>query len=247
LPADAGDVFVRWSFYYRWSKEFLLSGTRLLACLIVAPRQLYAATAAFPQAPQPPMAPLKPRNCLCGAFIFPALAAAIRLAVKHKRIFVISLSHQRCYKGPSACFSLQRQAEVPSSNALGARALWPRPLCLTAARLRSRMKIGQLGDVDGDPPSFVAREQVGGSAPAGLLLIIDVAERLLISIADDEARAVIFKVPWWREAAAWLLGHAGHLCADKWHRPEPTTAIEGRSGDRPTVSVVRAEQLCASV
>jgi hypothetical protein len=81
--------------------------------------------------------------------------------------------------------------------------------------LRPFHQLWQLSDVEGNAPSFVARQQSGGSASAGFVLIIDVVERLPISIADDEASAVVFKVPWRQEAAARLLGHTGHLSADE--------------------------------
>jgi hypothetical protein len=61
--------------------------------------------------------------------------------------------------------------------------------------LRPFHQLWQLSDVEGNAPSFVARQQSGGSASAGFILIIDVAERLPISITD-EASAVVFKVPW---------------------------------------------------
>ena len=55
-------------------------------------------------------------------------------------------------------------------------------------------QLRQLG-VDRNAPSFIARQQSSGSASAGFILIIDVADRLPVSIAHDEACAVVFKVP----------------------------------------------------
>ena len=53
--------------------------------------------------------------------------------------------------------------------------------------MRPLQQLRQLGDVGGDAPRLVAGEEVGGSAPAGLLLEIDVGERLPVGVADDEA------------------------------------------------------------
>ena len=53
---------------------------------------------------------------------------------------------------------------------------------------------GSFGDTDG-------MRRAGSGAPPGLLLIIDVAERLPVIVADDEARAVVFDRPWRRESA----------------------------------------------
>jgi hypothetical protein len=48
-------------------------------------------------------------------------------------------------------------------------------------------KVRQLGDIGGDAPGLVAGEQVRRRATAGLLLEIDVGERLTAGVADDEA------------------------------------------------------------
>jgi hypothetical protein len=44
----------------------------------------------------------------------------------------------------------------------------------TLRRLRPQHQLRQLGDVGGDAPRLVAGEEVGGSAPAGLLLEVHV-------------------------------------------------------------------------
>ena len=49
----------------------------------------------------------------------------------------------------------------------------------------------QLGDVGSDPPRLVARQQLCRRSPAGLLLEIDVRQRLPASIVDDEAGVVV--------------------------------------------------------
>ena len=48
-------------------------------------------------------------------------------------------------------------------------------------------QLPQLGDVGGDAPGLVAGEEVCRRATAGLLLEIDVGERLPVGVADDEA------------------------------------------------------------
>ena len=42
-------------------------------------------------------------------------------------------------------------------------------------------------DVGGDPPRLVAREEMRRRATAGLILEVDVSERLPVAVADDEA------------------------------------------------------------
>jgi hypothetical protein len=45
---------------------------------------------------------------------------------------------------------------------------------------RAAQQVGQLGDVGGDAPGFVAGEQVGSRAPAGVTLEVDVGNRLTL-------------------------------------------------------------------
>jgi hypothetical protein len=55
---------------------------------------------------------------------------------------------------------------------------------------------------------LIAREQLRSRSPTGLILEIEIGERLTAGVADDEARLVVFlDRPGWREAAA-LLGCA---------------------------------------
>jgi hypothetical protein len=75
-------------------------------------------------------------------------------------------------------------------------------LCLTASQLQLR----QLGDVGGDAPGFVAGEEVRRCATAGLVLEIDVGERLPVVIADDDAGVGLLGRPG-RRAAAIRAGH----------------------------------------
>lgn len=73
------------------------------------------------------------------------------------------------------------------------------------SRLKGNRPLQQLrqpGDVDSYTPRLIAREQPRGGTAAGLVLIIDIAERLTVGVADDEARAVVFDVPRRREAAS---------------------------------------------
>ena len=72
-----------------------------------------------------------------------------------------------------------------------------RALCSTATARAARgplravvlppQQLRQRGDVGGDPSRFVAGEQLGCRASAGLLLEIDVGKRLPTGVADDEA------------------------------------------------------------
>ena len=50
-----------------------------------------------------------------------------------------------------------------------------------------RKQLRQLGEVDLQPARLVPREQIGSRAPAGLLLIVEIAELLSVLVADDEA------------------------------------------------------------
>jgi hypothetical protein len=59
----------------------------------------------------------------------------------------------------------------------------------------------QLGDVGGDSPDFVACEQIGSRATAGLILEIEVSERRPDAVLHDEAGAVVLDGPRRREAA----------------------------------------------
>jgi hypothetical protein len=64
----------------------------------------------------------------------------------------------------------------------------------------------QLGDVGGDAPGLVSREQTGSPSPSRLILEIDVGERLTVLIPDDEASVGLLDRPGRREAA---FGHYG--------------------------------------
>jgi hypothetical protein len=69
--------------------------------------------------------------------------------------------------------------------------------------LHAAQQIGQLGDVGSDTPRLVAREQVRRGAPAGLILEIDIGERLAFLVTDNEAGIVrgLIDGPRWRETA----------------------------------------------
>jgi len=49
----------------------------------------------------------------------------------------------------------------------------------------------QLGEVDRQPPRFVPSQQLGRVSPAGLVLEIEVAERLSVLVAYDEAGVIV--------------------------------------------------------
>jgi hypothetical protein len=53
-----------------------------------------------------------------------------------------------------------------------------------------------------DTSRLIAGEQVGGSAPSSLLLIVGVGKRLPVVVADDKASTIVFDVPRRREAAS---------------------------------------------
>lgn len=68
--------------------------------------------------------------------------------------------------------------------------------------LRPLQQLRQLRDVGGDATRLVARQQVGGSAPAGFLLEVHIGQRVAVVILDDEAGGVRSSMgPGRREAA----------------------------------------------
>ena len=65
-----------------------------------------------------------------------------------------------------------------------------------------RRPLRQLGDVGGDAAGLVARQQIGGRAPAGVLLEVDIGERVAFAVLDDEGGGVrLLNVPRRRKAA----------------------------------------------
>ena len=75
------------------------------------------------------------------------------------------------------------------------------PLSGAPQRLPSRS--GNLAKLTAMRPGFVAREQIGGRASAGVTLEIYVRERLAVVVLDDEAGGVcLLNVPRRREAAS---------------------------------------------
>src|SRR6202795_3735295 len=59
----------------------------------------------------------------------------------------------------------------------------------------------QLGNVHRDKERLVAREQLCARSPAGLILLIDMRQRLLVVVAHDEAGGAFLDRPGRREAA----------------------------------------------
>jgi hypothetical protein len=70
-----------------------------------------------------------------------------------------------------------------------------------ALRLSPPQQLWQLGEVRRHPPGLVAGEEVRRRATAGLVLEVDVGERLPVGIADDEAGVGFLSGPGRREAA----------------------------------------------
>jgi len=60
-------------------------------------------------------------------------------------------------------------------------------------------------------PRLVPREQFCGRPPAGLILEIDIGERLPVSVLDDEAGGEILDRPGRREAAGCEMGSLQNL------------------------------------
>ena len=75
----------------------------------------------------------------------------------------------------------------------------------TAGAFHFRSSPGSLAILARNPPRLVAREQIGGRAPAGLVLAIHEGECLPVVVADDEARRGLFDGPWQEDWAGYLL------------------------------------------
>jgi hypothetical protein len=70
---------------------------------------------------------------------------------------------------------------------------------------------GSLAMFNRDPPSFIAGEKLGCGSPAGLVLAIDVAQCLSVTVTDDEARGRLFDGPRVTESGAATSRSANHL------------------------------------
>ena len=74
-----------------------------------------------------------------------------------------------------------------------------------------RIECGCIKAWNGRPPRLAAPsrlvfgEQPGRRSPAGLVLEVDLGERLAAAVSDGEARGLLLGGPRWREAAS------GHL------------------------------------
>ena len=78
--------------------------------------------------------------------------------------------------------------ELEATESASGRLICSRYAAMLGVGLRRfRQQLRQLGDVRGDAPSLISGEQLGRSSPAGLLLEIEVGERVAAMIADDEA------------------------------------------------------------
>ena len=85
---------------------------------------------------------------------------------------------------------------------------WSNWLKLSIQASRLLQKLRQLGDVGRDPPRLVRVSRMRRRAPAGLLLEIDVGERVPVVVPDDEAGVRLFGDLRRREAAG--LGLVDH-------------------------------------
>ena len=91
----------------------------------------------------------------------------------------------------TACAYLGNETARKSFRFLSCSPAWP-PL----------QQLRQLGDVGCDPASFIFAEQLGRRSPAWFVLIIDVAQRLPVSVTHDKAGGLFFDRPRRREAVA---------------------------------------------
>jgi hypothetical protein len=98
---------------------------------------------------------------------------------------------------------------------------------------RGRCEVLSFGNLDigGDAPCLVATKQIGGSALARLVLIVDEAQRLPVVVANDEACAVVVHGPRRRVVAS------GHHSA--YANESPASAGRGLDGNVRGVSGVK--------
>jgi hypothetical protein len=69
--------------------------------------------------------------------------------------------------------------------------------CCRSNRLALPQQLWQPRDVDGDAPRLIAREPAHSHAPAGLVLVIDLGERLTLGVANAEAfGGRVIDAPW---------------------------------------------------
>ena len=87
-------------------------------------------------------------------------------------------------KNDAGCGS--RPASLPPCAAVGSHR-WLTTVSGLPAIVLSAQRLRQLGDVGGDAPSFVARQEVRRRPPSRLLLVVDVGERLPVSAAASNA------------------------------------------------------------
>ena len=89
----------------------------------------------------------------------------------------------------------------------------PRPKCSLALRrvqaLSPLQQLRQLGDVDRDAASFVPGQKIGSRLSPQLLLEVEIAKRLPVLVAHDEAGIHLLDGPWRWEAAS---GHGEDDC-----------------------------------
>src|SRR5271169_2706069 len=90
-------------------------------------------------------------------------------------------------------------------------------LNLAASECLSRLsaaleQLRQLGDVGGDLARLIACQQLGYRTPAGVILEIDVRERLAFPIPHDDAAVEFFDGPWWWK----IVGHANLTPSPPW-------------------------------
>src|SRR5262249_53908626 len=71
----------------------------------------------------------------------------------------------------------------------------------TLISLRLVSPTSAIGDIGCDPSRLVFRQQLGGRAPARLILEIDISELLSVVVADDEVGGLLLDGPRRREAA----------------------------------------------
>src|SRR6185437_7241044 len=100
------------------------------------------------------------------------------------------------------CGCSSRNAASTSALVNGCGSFGMLPSLLDALRLRAALQqVGQLGDVRGDPPRLIVRQQLGRGAPARLILEIHIGKRLAVRVAHGEARMRFINGPGRRESA----------------------------------------------
>ena len=112
---------------------------------------------------------------------------------------LVNFRERDCHTAKARSFLLAHERRSRSQSS---RMFIDLPQTTRTASFHPAQQPRQLGEVRRNAPGLIARQQVSRRAAAGLLLVVDIRERLAILILDDEAGGVcLIDGPWRRETA----------------------------------------------